>query len=144
MTSYQEQFRRYLEERGLKVTRQRLGVAGALQAMPGHHSIDALRDRLREAEPGIGQATVYRTLRLLGEAGLAVELRLGAGASRFEAVQAGCQPHYHLVCRNCGAMVELQGGLPELRRDLAAHYGFSLEGQDNCLFGFCAHCAGIS
>ena len=130
-----------MEENRLNVTRQRLSVAGVLEAMPGHHSIDELHDRLREVEPGIGQATVYRTLRLLGEAGLAVELRLGESACRFEAVQSSGQPHAHLVCRSCGAMIELPGGLPELRDYLAACYGFNLEGQANCLFGLCARCS---
>lgn len=140
MNHYQERFKSYMEEKGLHVTRQRLSIAGLLQAMPGHHTAEDLHDSLRAAEPGIGQSTVYRTLKLLAEAGLALELNPGGGVARVEAAPVA-ESHEHLVCRNCGAIVEVKSRvLSSLQDRLAEEHGFVLEKQAHCLLGLCQSC----
>ena len=98
MASYQDKFLRYMAEQGLNVTRQRLRIAEIFFAMQGHHTLDELYGVMRRSEPGLGQTTVYRTLKLLCEAGLALELQFGDGVARFEPVDAKAH-HDHLICQ---------------------------------------------
>lgn len=143
MNQFQETFRVSLERRGLHVTRQRLSVAGQLFRMAGHPSVDELYDELREAEPGIGQATVYRTVKLLKDAGLAMELRMDDGTARFEVVRRSGM-HEHLVCRSCGTVVEIHSpALEEAQAELAREHGFLLEEQARCAYGLCPDCRAL-
>ena len=140
MNEYLERFRHYLEERGMHPTGRRLSIAAHVYGLTGHHSIEDIYRRLKETEPGLGQATVYRTLRVLLEAGLVRELRLGDGTGRYEAVR-GARAHGHLICRNCGAIVEISDRrFGRLQRQMAEAYGFSLEEQLQSLFGLCTEC----
>lgn len=140
MHQYAEYFRRFLEEKGLHVTRQRLAIAEWLHETPGHHSIEELHDALREAEPGIGQATVYRTVKLLMDSGLLTEMRFADGMSRFEVIHPQ-RAHDHLVCRACGTVVEINSKkLSEAQIEAATEYGFVLSDRTRCLYGLCPAC----
>lgn len=138
--TYQEKFLRYMADQGLNVTRQRLRIAEIFFAMQGHHTLDELYGIIRGSEPGIGQTTVYRTLKLLCEAGLALELQFGDGAARFEPVNAK-EHHDHLICQSCGKTVEVHSDAIEaLQKDLAAEYGYHLLGHAHYLYGLCPAC----
>jgi Fur family ferric uptake transcriptional regulator len=140
MNQYQEQFRDFMEDKGFHVTRQRLSIAGLLSEMESHPTIDELHDNLREIEPSVGQATVYRTLKLLKDAGLVMELRIDDGATRFETASPH-KTHGHLVCRNCGIVVEIQiSTLKKAQAELAQEHGFTLDVQANCVYGLCPDC----
>ncbi len=139
MSRYQDAFKSYLEERGLRVTSQRMAVAARLNETPGHYSTEELYNALKGTE-GVGQATVYRTLRLLVESGLALELQFSDGVARFEAKRAS-GARDHLVCRNCGAVIEIRNEqLGSLQSRLARDYGFRLDDQAVCLTGLCPAC----
>ena len=119
MSQYQETFADFMQERGLHITRQRMAVADLFAGAPGHYSMEEIHDALKEKEPGIGQATVYRTVKLLLEAGLVRELYFGDGISRYEV--AGPQgAHNHLVCRNCGEVVEIDSPALETAQERSA------------------------
>lgn len=138
--TYQEKFLRYMADQGLNVTRQRLRIAEMFFAMQGHHTLDELYGIIRGSEPGIGQTTVYRTLKLLCEAGLALELQFGDGVARFEPVNAK-EHHDHLICQSCGKTVEVHSDAIEaLQKDLAAEYGYRLLGHAHYLYGLCPAC----
>lgn len=77
--NYQDKFLQYMRDKGMNVTRQRLRIADIFFALPGHHTLEELYGIIRQSDPGIGQTTVYRTLKLLCEANLALELQFGDG-----------------------------------------------------------------
>ena len=71
---WEQQLGEYLAEHGLRLTRQRRTIAESFFASEGHPSIEDLHARVRERNPRIGQATVYRTVNLLVDSGLAARL----------------------------------------------------------------------
>jgi Fur family ferric uptake transcriptional regulator len=143
MNHYQKQFRVVMEARGRRITKQRIFIAGMFYAMRGHPTINELHDELRKTDPGVGLATVYRTLRLLKDAGLAMELRGNEGSTRFEAVNAP-KHHDHLVCRKCGTVLEIgNDDLQQAQFELARKYDFSPDEEAHCIYGLCSACRSI-
>jgi Fur family ferric uptake transcriptional regulator len=142
MNCRQERFRHFLDAGGLHVTRQRLSAAALVFTVRGHHTLDELYDILRKDIPDIGKATLYRTLKLLTEAGLVIELHFNDKVARFEVVDPQTR-HDHLVCRNCGDVVEIQSlSFNIMKEQLAEEQKFRFAGQSQCLFGLCARCRG--
>ena len=91
-------------------------------------------------EPRIGYATVYRTLKLLKECGLAYERHFGDGVSRYE-VAWDDEHHDHLICIDCGKIVEFEDeGIEKLQHDVAAKHGFTLVRHRLELYGMCPDC----
>ena len=143
MQKYLERFMRHMEDNGCHVTRQRMAIASAFFSMPGHPTMEEVYDTIKESEPGIGLATVYRTLKLLQEAGLALELRFGDKTARFEVVSPE-RAHTHLVCRACGVVLEVSGRpMERMRHEMTEDYGFAVEDQAHCLHGLCRECRAI-
>jgi Fur family ferric uptake transcriptional regulator len=101
--AFLERFRRHLREHRLPVTRQRVAVADALFASDDHPSVEEIDRRLRARGESVGTATLYRTLDLLVEGGLARVHDFGGQVRRYEPMAAA---HDHLVCRRCGRVVE--------------------------------------
>jgi len=124
---------------GQRVTPQRLVILGALQ--PGAHlSADDVFARVAPHLPGVNRSTVYRTLELFRDLGLVSMTDLGGGAHRFELID---EPHHHLICHRCGAILELDDALVEpLRTGIRARYGFAPAIDHLAVFGFCAACDG--
>ena len=133
-------FEGFLRRRGLKVTRTRLLIAERALSMPGHFSATELWGALREQ--GASVATVYRTLELLAEAGLVRRCILaGTSGAIYEPYLGRRRHHGHLVCRNCGRVIEFRSqDLEEgLRRTAEAH-GFCLEEAVIQGIGLCRQC----
>lgn len=138
--NYQDKFLHYMRDRGMNVTRQRLRIADIFFTLPGHHTLEELYGIIRQSEPGIGQTTVYRTLKLLCEANLALELQFGDGTARFEPISAKAH-HDHLICQQCGRAVEFHSdGIEGLQTGIANEYGFKLLGHAHYLYGICPEC----
>src|SRR5215475_11569380 len=91
-------FEQALRERGLKSTSQRDDIARVFFGAEGHLSADELYTAVKKVNPRVGYATVYRTLKLLKECGLAAERHFDDGQARYEAVEAEAQPHDHIIC----------------------------------------------
>src|ERR1700754_3720261 len=101
------------ERMDIRLTPRRRAVLDVLRGATDHPTAADVYDRVRVVSPGIGAATVYRTLGLLVEAGLALELNLGDGvAARYD---ANTQRHDHVVCDGCGQAVDIDLLVP---RDL--------------------------
>jgi Fur family ferric uptake transcriptional regulator len=124
---------------GQRVTPQRLVILGALE--PGAHlSADEVFARVEQQLPGVNRSTVYRTLELFRDLGLASMTDLGGGARQFELIDA---PHHHLICHRCGTILELDDNLVGPLREAIRHrYGFTPAIDHLALFGFCAACDG--
>ncbi|HKX67450.1 MAG TPA: Fur family transcriptional regulator [Intrasporangium sp.] len=123
-----------------KPTRQQAAVADLLDKYGDFTSAQTVHARLREAGQGVGLATVYRTLQAMVEAGTVDMLRTDDG----EAVYRACSTHHHhhLVCRDCGRTVEVEGPAVERWTDrVAAEHGFTDVTHSLEIFGTCAECS---
>lgn len=130
----------YMARHGLRSTEQRRIVTELFFASDGHLSIEDLLDQVRVEEPGIGYATVYRTLKLLKESGLAFERHFGDGVSRYEVAWED-EHHDHLICIDCQRIVEFEDeGIEARQREIAAKHGFTLVRHKLELYGRCPDC----
>ncbi len=130
----------YISERGLKHSKQRDRIADTFFAMGGHVSVEELVARVRRLDPRISVATVYRTMKLLADCGLAVPRQFGGNQTRYEAA-AGRAHHDHLICTGCGEIVEFANEKIESLQDLVARrHGFEVESHKLELYGRCARC----
>ena len=133
-------FRDFMATKGLKATRQRDAILDAFLASNRHMSIEELYLKLRAKNPRIGYATVYRTLKLFAESGIAREIQFGDGQTRYEHVAEG-EHHDHLVCLHCGTIIEFENETIEKLQDAVAEgYGFIIETHKLELYGTCAKC----
>jgi Fur family ferric uptake transcriptional regulator len=131
---------RYIERMGLKHSRQRERIADAFFAMEGHVTVDEVVARARRDDPRVSLATVYRTMKLLAESGLASARQFGDGQTRYEAA-AGRDHHDHLICTGCGAIVEFANErIESLQALVARRHGFEVENHKLELYGRCARC----
>ena len=124
----------------MRPTRQRNAVAAALAATEGFSSAQALHEVLRSRGESVGLTTVYRHLQALADAGEVDALRTDDG----ETVYRQCRQedhHHHLVCRSCGATVEVSGPAVEAWADaVAAEHGYRDVSHTLEVFGTCAAC----
>ena len=105
----------------------------------GHLTIDDLYGRVQRQDPTVGQSTVYRTMKLLCEAGLAKEVSFGGGVVRYE--QASDWHHDHLICECCGKSIEVvDPKIEALQERLVRQYGFTPTQHRLYLYGVCPDC----
>jgi len=133
-------FDAYLVKHHLKRSEQREVILDAFLKAEKHLSVVDLLFQIKKRRPDIGRTTVYRTLKLLQEAGLASELALD-GQSRFEPDWNRAH-HDHFICKSCGDIFEFSS--PEIERlqdEAAAAIGFVIEGHRHQIFGVCERCA---
>jgi Fur family ferric uptake transcriptional regulator len=124
---------------GRRSTKQRAAVASLLEQLDDFRSAQDLHEELRTRGEGIGLTTVYRTLQSLADAGEIDVLRIDSG----EAVYRRCSRHHHhhLVCRNCGRTVEVEGpAVEKWAEKVAAENGFTAVSHTVEVFGTCAAC----
>jgi len=140
--SIRKKFLRYLRGRSLKLTSQRARIFERAFATHEHFSAETLYTWLRaEDGPAVSRATVYRTLGLLEEGGFIESLDTGSGEKVYEHV-VGHDHHDHLICLECGKIVEFEEQRIEaLQEDVARRKGFRLLGHSLRLMGLCAPCA---
>jgi Fur family ferric uptake transcriptional regulator len=130
----------YLVRNRLKRSGQREAILDAFVRAGHHVSVEGLLKIVRRRHPDVGRTTIYRTLKLFKDAGLASELLFG-GEARFEPVW-NRDHHDHFVCVACGDIFEFQS--PEIERrqeEIAAGIGFKVEGHRHHIFGRCRKCA---
>lgn len=129
----------YLVRHGLKRSAQREVILEAFLRAGRHVSVEELLRLVRRRRPDVGRTTVYRTLKLFQEAGLASELTFG-GEARFEP-QWNRDHHDHFICSTCGTIFEFQSPrIEELQDEVARGIGFEIEGHRHQIFGRCRRC----
>lgn len=138
-----DQFHAYLSKKQLKSTRQRDLIARAFFNQAGHVSIEDLLNIVREDSPRIGYATVYRTLKLLTECGLAAQRRFGEGQAIYETA-GDTEHHDHLICIECDLVLEFANDeIERLQDQVARSFGFNLVRHKLELYGLCPKARGI-
>lgn len=123
-------------------TRQRNEVLALLDEVQDFRTPHQLHALLMQRGANVGLTTVYRTLQLLVDAGEVDVTRLPGGDQLFRKCGRG-RHHHHLVCRQCGATVEVKGPAVERWADrIAEEHGFTDVGHTLEIFGTCRACAG--
>ncbi|MBN1304229.1 MAG: transcriptional repressor [Anaerolineales bacterium] len=131
-----------LRERGYRLTPQRMSILHVLHDSGEHLSPGEIFRRASHDMPGLTEPTVYRTLEFLAENDLVVPAHLGSGHLVY---QITGHAHHHLVCRICGAMVEIEHNLlTQLYKKLEKSSGFQLVNDHVTFFGLCPECQKIN
>lgn len=125
---------------GGRPTRQRLAVTAALESFEDFRTAQELHAAIVDSGENVGLATVYRHVQALADAGAVDALRTESGEVAYRRCSA--THHHHLVCRACGATVEVEGPAVERWADgVAAEHGFTDVSHTLEIFGVCAACA---
>jgi Fur family ferric uptake transcriptional regulator len=136
----EEVLSRYMAQRGLKSTRQRSLIIEIFFSTGGHLSVEDVWSKVREQDPKVSVATVYRTMKLLAECGLAHARNFGDGQTRYEPA-VGRHHHDHLICTHCGAIVEFENDRIEALQEVVARkHGFRVTSHKMELYGLCRSC----
>ncbi len=140
--SLEKRWNDYLRDNSLNTTVQREAIVQEFLACSGHVSTDDLLEMVRGRHRKIGYATVYRTLKLLLEAGLAHARDFGDGQTRYEVVS---DHHDHLICSKCGLVLEFEDAEIEALQEKVADRlgGFKIERHRLELYGICPKEQGI-
>lgn len=123
-----------LSGKGVRWTIQRYAVLEYLYTHRTHPTAEEIFRALKRQFPAISKATVYNTLELLKQYGLVRELYLEKERARYDFEVA---PHFHLVCRSCGGIYDLDLSAPSVPKEVDGHV---VEDVMYCAFGVCAEC----
>ena len=140
MTEEKEVFLKHIQRSGLKRTAQRDLILDVFLRAEEHLSSEDLYRLVQKEDPTIGHTTVYRTLKLLTEAGLAREVRFGDGRTHYEHNYKH-QHHDHMICTECGKIIEFYSAELEAIQDaMAAKYRFEPKQHLLRILGTCVEC----
>src|SRR6266550_3545880 len=140
MTEEQEVFLAHIQKKGLKRTAQRDLILDVFLRTERHLSNEDLYRLVQEQDASVGQTTVYRTLKLLTDAGLAREVRFGDGRTHYEHNYKH-QHHDHMICSECGRIIEFFSAELEAIQDaMAAKHRFEVTQHLLRIIGVCAEC----
>jgi Fur family peroxide stress response transcriptional regulator len=126
-----------LKQHGVRVTPQRLVIMKSLLRLK-HPTAEQIHEDLSDDYSNISFATVYNTLRSLKEIGLVREIRCGEGCTRFELMH---HDHYHLVCKSCGKIEDIEFDPHINYKEIESQTGFSLQHHNIELYGTCETCS---
>jgi Fur family ferric uptake transcriptional regulator len=133
-------FEQFIADRGLKSTRQRSLILETFFGLDGHLSVEELWAKVRGLDERVSVATVYRTMKLLSESGLAHARNFGDGQTRYEAA-VGREHHDHLICTSCGTIIEFENDqIEKLQAIVARKQGFKVVSHKMELYGLCSSC----
>jgi len=140
-----------LRHRGYKLTPQRKAVLKTILHSPNHLTPAEIYDRVKQEHPSIGLVTVYRTIELLTALRLICEMHTG-DSSRSYLIRRDSGHHHHLICSECGTVVDFTGSqlgftgcqIDEVEERLSRETGFKVENHILELYGRCPDCQKIA
>jgi Fur family ferric uptake transcriptional regulator len=144
-----EKFKELLKAKGLKVTNQRILVLQALSENEGKHlTAEEIFELVKADYPGLGMATVYRTILVLMELHLIDRINFDDGQARYEIARASDgsahHHHHHLKCLKCGKVFEFEEDMMEgLETEIEKKTGFKIVDHEVKLYGYCRECGGL-
>lgn len=128
-----------LSQNGLRMTPQRLMIVAAVENSNNHISAEEIYSQVIEKYPNVNISTVYRTLDTLAEMRLVTKTDLGDGRVRYHPADKG--HHHHLVCRECGAIIDLdEKALAGIQKTLLNDYNFIADLRHLGISGICVKC----
>ena len=130
----------YLHTQGLKLTVQRRTILDLFLKADKHLSVEELYDLVKKKDSNVGQTTVFRTLKLLCEAGIAGEVSTDRKCMKYE-VKFGHEHHDHLVCLKCGRYIEaMDPNIEKLQEKMCERFGFIPQKHRMEIYGVCKEC----
>ena len=146
LSSLKQRWTEFLRRNGLKTTKQRELIVDVFLKSQGHMSIDEVLARARAENARIGYATVYRTLKLLSEGGIAVMRHFGGSQhTLFELSDQHAHHHDHLICTECGEIFEFENEEIEKLQEQEAERlgGFKIVRHKLEIYGKCSKSRGV-
>lgn len=135
-----EIFHEHIQKKGLRKTAQRELILEVFLSTEDHLSSEDLYWLVQKEDPNVGQTTVYRTLKLLTDAGLAREVRLGDGRTYYEH-HFDHDHHDHMICTECGKVIEFfSAEIEELQDEMADKFNFKPTHHSLRILGICDEC----
>jgi Fur family ferric uptake transcriptional regulator len=135
-----EDFDQYKSEKGLKTSQKRLSIIGYFLQEDRHFSVEELYNEVKKVYPKASYSTVYRTLKLLADSGLAHICSFGDRTMRYEPAHKA-EHHDHLVCQRCGTIIEFENTeIESLQKKVAQKHNFLVVLHKFELYGLCANC----
>ena len=132
-----QKLKKYLLENNLKSTKQRDRILEIFASQNRHLTPEELLEEVQKEVPRVGLATIYRTMKLLVQAGIAHERRFADGLLRYELAIDG-EHHDHIICLDCGLIVEFEDEIIEERQHaIAKEHGFALRSHRLDLYTTC-------
>ncbi len=129
-----------LSEQGYRLTPQRIMILSAIENSDQHISAEEIYAQVMAKYPNVNISTVYRTLELLERLGLVTKTDLGEGRVRYHPAEKG--HHHHLVCRECGRIIDLDEVLlAPLKGALLQEYEFIADLRHLAILGRCVNCS---
>lgn len=139
-----EEFLEVLRAKGHRVTETRLALFKEIYSHHSHIDADALLESMNERGEKISRATLYRNLDLMAEYGFVEKRRMGGNRYLYEHVHAGLR-HDHLVCSECGKVVEfVSPGIEAMQREICKAHGFDPDRHTLQIHSVCEECGGES
>ncbi|HTZ97788.1 MAG TPA: Fur family transcriptional regulator [Terriglobales bacterium] len=136
----QEILHQHLKRVGLKHTEQRDTILQTFLETREHLSVNELHRLVQKKDARIGFTTVYRTLKLLAECGLASEVAFHDGIARYEH-QYNRRGHHHMVCTSCGSSVEFfSKEVDRLEHEIGRKFNFQTTRHTFQIYGLCEDC----
>jgi Fur family ferric uptake transcriptional regulator len=136
----QQLLHRHLKRVGLKQTAQRDTILRTFLETREHLSVNELHRLVQKKDAHIGFTTVYRTLKLLAECGLASEVAFHDGIARYEH-QYNRRSHHHMVCTGCGSSVEFfSPAIDGLEQEIGKRYHYETTRHTFQIYGVCEDC----
>ncbi len=135
-----ERLEKHVSEKGLRMTRQRRLIASIMLESDDHLSIEQLYLSVHSRDSNVGYATIYRTLKLLTECGLALSSHFGDGAARFESAVAR-DHHDHMICTACDKIIEFENEeIERLQEKACDELKFEMTHHRMEIYGLCEEC----
>ncbi len=137
-TTSMEALRRYVQKSGLKFTKQRELIAEVFFRTQGHLTAEELLERVRQQDSQVSLATVYRTMKLLTDCGLANPHHFGERQTVYEPADRDDDHHDHIICRDCGKIFEfMDDQIERLQDEIAERHQIKLTTHRMELYGEC-------
>ncbi|KUK50224.1 MAG: Transcriptional regulator [candidate division TA06 bacterium 32_111] len=140
MLSYKERFKYFLKERNLKYTPERKEIIEAIVKLQKHFDAEDIYKQLRKQKSNVSLATIYRTIPLLIDSGLIIETLHCRDKVLYERIY-NKKHHDHLVCINCGKIIEFYNGeVEKLQDEICRKYQFVATEHRLGIKGYCKEC----
>ena len=131
----------FIQANRLKSSKRRDLIFYHITQIQGHFTADEIYQALFKTDPEIGIATVYRTIRLLVDSGILLEHTFGEKKGFYEVVDTNSKHHDHLICNNCGKIIEFQSDIIEDNIErIAEQHQFIIKSHKLEIYGICSKC----
>lgn len=132
------QFEQFVREHHGRLTPQRQFIVREFLALKGHYGIDELHDLFRRKGKEINPSTIFRTLKLLVQAGIAQERQFANGNTKYDVNVAH---HDHMICLSCNKILEFDSPtLENVQARIVRDHGFEMAYHRHEIYGYCSRC----